>query len=181
MKATRAIGKIVIQAFIIVLVSAGLAIALNFIRPKGIPLVTDIPYEIFAPCKDSEALSEAIDREDLANPKADSILYVDARPAEEFVKGHRDGAFNLPYSALFGASEEDLANLKTRLDTEKPTAVIVYGDIADPATPSKRIDFAKALAEQLIETGIKGVKHITGGLGALNKTGTQEVQPDGGR
>lgn len=167
-------ATIVIQAVAIVVVSAGVAVGTNAIRSDGIPLVTDIEYEIFAPCKDSEVESQAADIDDLA--AAQQILYVDARPAEAFAAEHVEGSINIPYSVLFGASDADLEKVKQAAIERKATAVVVYGILADQADTEQTVDLAEPLAEQLIEAEITGVKHLEGGLDELKKTGIKTVK-----
>ncbi|MCP4676155.1 MAG: rhodanese-like domain-containing protein [Deltaproteobacteria bacterium] len=171
--------KVVVQAFIITGATAIIAAGTNLVRSDGIPLVTDIPYEIFAPCKDSEATSEAVSMDDLPRETEDRVLYVDARPVEFFLKEHVEGAINVPYSALFGASKEDIATVKKAVRERRAVSVIVYGAYADPAAPDKQVDFGKPLARQLVGDGIKGVRHVEGGLESLNKKGIKTVKKDG--
>jgi rhodanese-related sulfurtransferase len=167
---------ILIKSIVIGAISAAIGITTNVVRSDGIPVVTDIPYEIFAPCKDSEAVSEAVSTDELPNMGGDAVIYVDARPEEMFDLEHVDGAINVPYSALFGSSDEDIAKVAKAAESGKAAKVIVYGAYADPASPDEKVDFGKPLAEQLIEAGIKGVRHVEGGLEALNKTGIKTVK-----
>ncbi len=171
---------VVLQAAIVVAASGGVAVATNLARPDGIPLVTDVEYDIFAPCRDSEADSEAAGPADLLGSAHEVILYVDARPAPAFAEEHVDGAINVPYSALFGASEQDIAMIKERAAAKKATKIIVYGVFKDPASPQQKVDFAKPLALQLVESEIKGVKHLEGGMEKLKKAGTKTVKGTGG-
>ncbi|MCP4606298.1 MAG: rhodanese-like domain-containing protein [Proteobacteria bacterium] len=172
--------KIVIQAIVITAVSAAIGVTTNLMRSDGIPLVTDIPYEIFAPCKDSEATSEIVTADKLALEDGEKTLYVDARPSGMFELEHVDGAINVPYSALFGASEEDMAKIAKAVQDRGVTSVIVYGAYADPASPETKVDFGKPLAQQLIEAGIEGVRHVPDGLKSMNKTGIKTVKKDRG-
>lgn len=171
---------VVLQAALVVAASAGVAVATNLVRPDGIPLVTDVEYDIFAPCKDSEADAEAASTTDLLGSANEVVLYVDARPALAYAEEHVDGAINTPYSALFGASEQDVAMIKERAAAQKATRIIVYGVFQDPASPQQKVDFAKPLALQLVESEIKGVKHLEGGIEELKKTGIKTVKGTGG-
>ncbi|MFO8070825.1 MAG: rhodanese-like domain-containing protein [Polyangia bacterium] len=170
---------IALQAFAVVVASAALAIGTNLVRPDGIPLVTEVEYDIFAPCRDTEVESQAAGREDLAGREA-GVLYVDARPAEAFEEEHAEGAINVPYSVLFGASDEDVARVEKKVEDGQAEKVIVYGVYADPASPEKRVDFAEPLAEQLVEMEIPGVKHFAGGLEKLKKNGVPTVKASEG-
>lgn len=176
----RTSAKVAAQALVIVLASSLVAVATNAVRSDGIPLVTDIEYEIFAPCKDSEADAAAADTQDLNRSGTGSTMYVDARPAEAFAAEHVSGAVNVPYSVLFGASPQDLDALKKEVGTAHPDTVLVYGVYADPADPDTKVDFAKPLAQQLVDVGIKGVKHLEGGMEELKKNGVPSVKGTGG-
>jgi rhodanese-related sulfurtransferase len=171
--------RIIGQAAAIVAVSALVAVATNAVRPDGIPLITDVEYEIFAPCKDSEAQSDEISGEDLAAGDGGAV-YVDARPAEAFAVEHVLDAVNVPYSVLFGAAQEDLDRLDGALASRKAGSVIVYGVLDDPSDPSSKVDLAKQLARQLVEAGVAGVRHVEGGLEELKKSGIRTVKATGG-
>ena len=171
--------KTALQALLILGASAALAVGTNAVRPDGIDLVTDVEYEIFAACKDSEAEAEAADVSRLQDQVEDSVLYVDARPAEAFTAEHVSGAINVPYSALFGASAEDLAAVRQAAGQQASKIVVVYGLYHDRAAPAEAIDFAKPLAQQLVESGLTGAKHVAGGLEELKKNGIQTVQANG--
>jgi rhodanese-related sulfurtransferase len=172
--------KVVLQAAGIVAASATLAIATDLVRSDGIPLVTDIEYEIFAPCMDSEAESQAAGADDLAAGPSEAVVYVDARPAAAFAAEHVDGSLSIPYSVLFGASDQDIDKVRQAAEKKEAVAVIVYGIYADPADTDQAVDLAKPLAQQLIEAGLAGVKHLEGGLEELKKSGVETVKKGSG-
>jgi hypothetical protein len=171
--------RIAVQALIIVLAAAGVATATDLARPDGIPLVAELEYDIFAPCVDSAAEAQAATAKDLGTTGA-SILYVDARPAEAFAAEHAEGAVNAPYSVLFGASPEIIAAVKAEAAARKVKEIVVYGEISEPGSDGGAVGVAKPLAEQLVESGLPGVKHFAGGLPALKKSGVDVVQGPGG-
>lgn len=171
-------GKILLKAGLMTLAAAGLGIATDLARPDGIPLVTDIPYEIFAPCRDSEVTSVAADVEEVVGVVGERVLYVDARPREVFAREHVRGALNVPYSALFGAEKAEVDRVVQAARRRKTSIVVVYGAYRDPEVDAD-VDFGKPLAEQLIESGLSGVKHLEGGIEALNKRGVAMVKGDG--
>ena len=170
--------RILWQSFAIVLVAGAVAIGTNLLRSDGIPLVADVEYDIFAPCEDSEAESQAASADSIADAK--DVLYVDARPAEAFAAEHARGAINVPYSVLFGAAKEDLERLRAAVEDRRPSQVVVYGVYADPADPAVEVDLAEPLAEQLVERELPGVRHFEGGLERLKKSGVRTVQADEG-
>jgi spore germination protein YaaH len=175
----KVVIKTIIQAAVIVGVAASIAIVTNMVRKDGIPLVTDIPYEIFAPCKDSDATSENVTADELLK-SGENVLYVDARPKEIFDKEHVKDAINVPYSALFGAAKEDVDRVAKEAKKRGVKSVIVYGAYEDPASPGDKVDFGKPLAEQLLEAKVEGVRHVEGGLEVLNSKGIKTVKTNGG-
>jgi rhodanese-related sulfurtransferase len=171
--------RVILQAAAIVAVSAALAVGTNLARPDGIPLVADVPYDIFAPCVDSEVQVEAVTGADLA-AAGETVLYVDARPAEEYAREHAKAAVNAPYSVLFGAADDDLARVKAAVAERGAARVVVYGTLADPSADGGAVELAEQLAKQLVEAGIRGVEHVAGGLETLKKSGVNTVQGDDG-
>lgn len=171
---------ILLQASGIVIAAAVLAMATNQIRADGIPLVTDIEYEIFAPCKDSDAESQAADAKALAAQASGTVLYIDARPAAAYAEEHAKGSLNIPYSVLFGASNADIERVKQEALARQAAAIVVYGLYADSGDTAQVVDLAKPLAQQLVEAGIAGVKHLEGGMDELKKTGIETVKRAGG-
>lgn len=171
--------KVALQALLIVAASAVLAVVTNAARPDGIELITDVEYEIFAACKDSDVESEAADVGRLQAEDGGAILYVDARPPEVFAVEHVTGAINVPYSALFGAAPEDIEKIKRVAAERGAVTVVVYGLYTDPEAPGESVDFAKPLAQQLVESGLAGAKHLEGGIAELKKTGVETVQQHG--
>ena len=168
--------RVVLQSLGIVAASAALAVGTNLTRPDGIPLVADVAYDIFAPCVDSEVQVTTAMAGDLASAAAGAVLYVDARPAEDFAAGHARGAVNAPYSVLFGATDDDLARVKAAATGRSAKRVVVYGTLDDPEAPGGGVELAEQLAKQLVEAGIEGVEHVAGGLAALKKGGVETVQ-----
>jgi rhodanese-related sulfurtransferase len=106
-------------------------------------------------------------------------LYIDARPADLFDTEHVKGAINVPYSALFGATEEDVAKVKKEALAKTAKTIIVYGVHLEGGSEDKKVDFGKPLAQQLIESDIKGVKHVAGGLDKMKTSGIETVQKGG--
>lgn len=158
-----------------------LAIGSNLIREDGIPLITDIPYEIFAPCRDSEVSAALIEEAEHSMEDGDErVLYVDARPKEIFERERVAGAINAPYSALFGALDDDIRRVAQQAKSQNAKMVVVYGTVTEPGEEAA-VDLAEPLAKQLIESGLSNVKHIKGGLAELNRRGIGIVQGDGAR
>ena len=152
-----------------------IAVVTNAVRADGIPLITDIPYEIFSACKDAEAESaEVSDTSALKN--SHDTLFVDVRPKAQFDAERVAGAVNLPYSALFGASPEDVEKVKKSAAAGEKKSVVVYGIFRELDSEALEVDLAKPAAEQLVESGIANVRHIEGGLAAMKKLGVETVK-----
>lgn len=166
------------QALAITAAAAAIAVATDLLRADGIPLVAEVPYDIFAPCRDSEAKPAAARAEEVGKSTA-AVLYVDARPADLFAAEHVEGALSVPYSPLFGASSEDVARVVRAAKERAARSIAVYGVYLDPADPTRPVDLAKPLAEQLMEAELEGVGHVEGGLEALKKAGAPTVQAEG--
>lgn len=171
--------RIAWRAAAIVAASFAVAVVTNAARTDGIPLVAEVEYDIFSECADSDEKAEAASAGSLGAEK-DGVLYVDARPAEAFAAERVAGAVNAPYSVLFGASPEAIAAVKAEAAKRGAKVIVVYGGIVDPAAPDGTVDVARPLADQLLESGIPGVKHVPGGLEALKKSGVDVVSPEGG-
>ena len=152
-----------------------IAVVTNAVRADGIPLVTDIPYEIFSACKDAEAESAAVS-DTAALKNADDTLFVDVRPKARFDAERVAGAVNLPYSALFGASADDVENVRKSASDGKIKSIVVYGTFRELDSEALEVDLAKPAAEQLVESGMSNVRHIEGGLAAMKKLGVETVQ-----
>jgi rhodanese-related sulfurtransferase len=168
----KSILKTISVSLIITAATALFAIGVNALRDDGIDLVATIPYEIFSECRDSTAFSESVTKTDLNWEK--TPIYVDARPKTAFEKAHVKDAINIPYSALFGATPEDIARLKSAKNEENHRTIVVYGLYKDGENAP--VDFSQPLAEQLIETGFKNVKHTNGGIEELKKQGAVIVE-----
>ena len=189
---TKLGAEILAKSFLLTSIAAILGMGTNLVRSDGIPLVTDIPYEIFAPCRDSEVRASAWEGDQNVGEKDQRIIYVDARPKELFEQERVQGAFNVPYSPLFGADRADIANLALEVKRRKAEILIVYGTMEAPrgasseapANPSggeesaTQVDLSRSLAEQLMESGLANVKHVKGGLAELNRMGAILVKAD---
>jgi rhodanese-related sulfurtransferase len=170
----RTAARILVEALAITAVAAAVAIAVDLVRPGGIPLVADVPYDIYAPCRDSEVRTRTAAAADLAGRS--DVLYVDARPAEEFAAEHVQGALSAPYSVLFGAAAADVDRVKAEAARRKAARVVAYGTAAAPEASGRQIDLARPLAAQLEESGVAAVGHVEGGLAAMKKSGARTVK-----
>jgi rhodanese-related sulfurtransferase len=162
------------QSIVITAVAVTVALMTNAVRSKGIPLIADVPYDIFSTCKDSK--STVPQHVSTVSAWSQNALAVDAGPKPQFDAEHVKDAINVPYSALFGASAEDIEAVRRAVTLKNASNVIVYGTFLDPENPLQKVDFAKPLADQLTESGLENVFHIEGGLDAMKKQGAPTVK-----
>jgi len=150
-------------ALVICAAASGLGLAVNAVRPGGIPLVAPFPYEQDCPDKTIvEGDAIAVQRA-LALP-ASQRLFVDARPEEAFRAGHIPGARSVPFSFLTPVDRTTAAELGRRPHT------IVYCD-----SPGDRL--AGLLAQQLRDAGLKRVLVLQGGWDAYRAAAARPTQP----
>ena len=158
-----------------VLLTAGcvlVGVVWNAVRPGGIPLVAPRPYDIYVPCPETEVEADSISAEDVVSQA--NVVYVDARPREEFDRLHIKGAVSFPYPLLDEPVDEQAAALKRRR-----VPIVTYGN-------GGRGDLGDMLASLLTELEIPNVSHLEGGLpawrergGAVEGPGTSESQDAG--
>jgi predicted sulfurtransferase len=169
------ISKILLQAVIVVVISALVALSFNVLRPNGIPVIATAPYEIFSECKDSSVTTTSVNAQQVRSSDVDKI-FVDARPNDAFIREHVERALNVPYSVLFGAAAEDIEKVKEHRRQHPGAAIVVYGVLDRTNAGQGRTDVAKPLADQLMEAGLTNVQHLAGGIVALKKAGARTVK-----
>lgn len=109
------------QTLALLISSAAVALAVNALRPDGIPLVGD-----FSPA--ARFTAPTGERMDIGLEEAERLyftraaVFFDARPPEEYARGHIRGARSLPLQDL------DLRFLEETADLELETPVITYCD-----------------------------------------------------
>ncbi|MEW6338067.1 MAG: rhodanese-like domain-containing protein [Acidobacteriota bacterium] len=136
-----------------------LALAINAVRPGGLPLVARQAYQTLVPCPEPGGPVTAVDPSDpaLRSPRT---FVIDARPVEEYGRGHEVGAANVPYDWLDPVSPEEMARLARQVAASRATRVVVYGDGGRP-------DSGEHLGREISSRGIKNVSFVRGGAPAL--------------
>ena len=129
----------------------------NASNPNGIPVFPEFPDR-----KSIPSVSLAVAQEEFNQGET---LFLDARPANFFKKGHIKGAVNIPL-ALF-----DIVYLMTLAKEEKGKKIIVYG-----GTISKLYDLE--LAQKLLLRGYEQVRILDGGLSAWEGKGYPVEEKD---
>jgi hypothetical protein len=155
----RRLKTSLVEAVVVSALASALGLAVNAVRPDGLPLVARTPYQILVPCPEPGGPVEAIAADD-AVLDSDRTFLVDARPEPEYRRGHLPGAVNLPYDWLDPVPEADLRELAEAIAASGATRVAVYGDGGRP-------DSGEHLGREISGRGIKNVGYITGGARAV--------------
>jgi len=143
-----------VGALLITLCGSALGLAVNALRPAGIPLVAPFPYQQDCPDKVAVPAGPTVSgAQARALVRAGRALLVDARPADAFAAEHAPGAVSLPFSFIAPPAADRLATLRGH------GALLVYDD-----SPGDKL--AGLLAAQLRESGLGDVKVLSGGLAA---------------
>lgn len=145
------------DALVVLILITIIALGINALRSKGLPLVAKEKYRILVPCPEPAGEAKALHSEVVTNPLPGDLM-VDGRTATEFAVWHPQNAVSVPFDYLTEVNDETLASLvKTGA-----RRVIVFGDGQNP-------DSGEQLAKELSGRGIKNVHFITGGAPALRK------------
>lgn len=153
------VGRSVILAGACVLIG----VLFNALRTNGIDLVARAPYQIFVPCPESLAEVGTTNASDVQSKT--EVLYLDARPREDFDKAHIKGAESFPYPLLGDPEPARVEALK-----RKGLPIVTY-------CGGGRSKFGEMMAKLLTELGVEEVTHLEGGLEAWRKQGgdTEEI------
>jgi rhodanese-related sulfurtransferase len=144
------IARISLQIMVVTAFSAVLGLIVNDLREEGLSLVMPFPPEYRCPSRMAEGVGTGIKDALQAFGRSD-VLFVDARPAEAFQKGHIQGAISIPYSFLEVVPQEAVERIKHH------RRIIIYCN-------SKSGERSKLMAGELSESGLKGVTYLQGGF-----------------
>jgi hypothetical protein len=147
------------EATVIAVAASTLALAVNALRPRGLPLVAHSPYEILVPCPEPGGPVTALEPGEVAPASARTFL-IDARDGAAFGAGHFPGAVNVPYDWLEPVPEARLRELARAIAASRATRVVVYGDGGRP-------DSGEHLGREISGRGIRHVAFVRGGAAAL--------------
>lgn len=145
------VRKTLIQSFLLVAMAVAAGLAVNALRPDGLPLAVATPSAVNLPGESGEiAVKDA-----LLLFASNRALFVDARSEFEFADGHIQGAVNIPvddFEALFPKLAERFQN---------KDAIITYCD-------GERCPLSTDLAEKLTARGVKNVYVLKNGWTVWN-------------
>ena len=150
LSSSRLPGIILRQALTIILVGGVLAGVANFIHPHRIPWVQD--WGSYVEAKAVQAGIEVVPLSlTYSIHQAGNHLFVDARSALEFEKGHVPGALSLP----FGDLKSHIQTLEQVLDSNLP--LVVY-------CRNRECDDALLLATELLDMGKSNLIYYVDGF-----------------
>lgn len=144
--------------FLILLVSAAMAVVANTLHPRRIPWAEDWSYHVEAKARkrqiDVLPLSVALDYQ-----RSGERSFVDARPAEEYEKGHIPTAVSLPFRQL----DEKFEVLEGLLMAERPLVVYCSNRVCDDAL---------MLAFELQDMGVSNLSLYVDGFDLWKSSGS---------
>lgn len=152
------IGKTVVQAILILIVSALLGFAHNYFSSQPLKISTERPRTSGAPDstfhnRDSLNISKPviINKNQLKNLIAtNDVIVVDARSPEEYTSGHIFGAINIPF--------DHLSDYMNEIDTlPKDRWLVTYCE-------DQRCDKSEMFARTLYEIGFERIAYYKAGL-----------------
>jgi 3-mercaptopyruvate sulfurtransferase SseA len=169
----RHLRPLALQAGVLVVVPALLALAVDLVRPDGLPLVTDTDYrnEILVPCPENPLEAKEVALVDLPADFA-GLTVVDARSQGEYLAGHVPQAISVPHRTLHTADAAFKAALTKDLEPLRgiPGAkILVCGD--------ERTGSGRDFAAVLLENGFSGVRYLANGCAAWEAAGRPLERP----
>jgi rhodanese-related sulfurtransferase len=145
------------EAFWVLIILAGLAVAINGLRPDTIPFISMSPITANRLSPDLP-VTEIPLAEAQAKHEAGVALFIDARSPEDFQAGHIKGAVNLPdqaFDEVFPEMAEEI---------EKWEQLVTYCDGRDCV-------LGHALAGKLYQLGFKNVSYLVNGWTSWRERG----------
>ena len=154
----------IFQIFVFILLSATLAFTVNHFRPDPIPIIGD--WSVDARFSDSAGESLVISLEQaktLFEQKA--VLFLDARPKEQYDQGHIQGALSLPQQEAESYFMEVASELEaSQVDINGTKVIITYCD-------GDTCELSHSLALFLKDMGFNNVKVLVNGWTVWQKAG----------
>ena len=155
---TSGFGRVVVEAAVIAIISALVGVIVNAVRPGGIPFI----YQ------KEQNLQEQVSGIELNDAKAlfdsDQALFLDARPADEFQKGHIKGAVSVPVEQYDSIKDSVLAGVSPR------KTIVTYCSGEDCMS-------SVMLANKLADDGHQQIKVFFGGWPKWLAAGYPVEQP----
>jgi rhodanese-related sulfurtransferase len=142
----------------VLIIMAGLtALGVNHLRSDGIAFVGD--WSVDARFSDTAGDSMVIDLKDAGRLfDQDAVIFLDARPRDEYAQGHIRGALNLPWQEADRYFHEIVDNLKA------DQLIITYCD-------GETCDLSHELALFLKDMGFENVRVLVNGWTVWREAG----------
>jgi len=148
------VRKTLVQSFLLVAMALAAGLAVNALRPDGLPLAGATPSAVTLPGDSTDiALKDAV-----VLSMSRRAVFLDARSGFEFADGHIQGALSVPvddFERIFPGIEKELAG---------KDAVIAYCD-------GERCPLSGELAAKLAARGVKNVYVLKNGWTLWNNEG----------
>jgi rhodanese-related sulfurtransferase len=145
------------QLAIIVLAAAAIALISNHFRSSPLPLVGDWSQEARMTSPSGRQMSISLDEAKNLH-QSNSAVFMDARPFEEFAKGHVQGAINLPWH------EAEQRVMDVIADMANDAVIITYCD-------GDACNLSKELAMFLENLGFSKVRILVNGWSVWQNAG----------
>ncbi len=154
---TIQIRKAIWQIPALIVLAAITAIGTNAWRSDGVPLVGD--WSVEARFSDTAGDSMVISLEQAAERfEKEAALFLDARPQDQYLKGHILGALNLPWQEV----DQHFMEMADRIDGSE--MIITYCD-------GESCDLSHGLALFLKEMGYENVRVLVNGWTVWQEAG----------
>ncbi|HNZ03183.1 MAG TPA: rhodanese-like domain-containing protein [Myxococcota bacterium] len=153
----KGIARVIVEAGLVAVLASVVALVFNAVRPEGLSLVADRPYELFVPCPEPLGKVDELSAADAWRAMGrGKILLIDAGSETDFKGWHPEGAWNIPFDYILPVTDGDIR----KIASSGASRVIVYGDGSEP-------DSGRELARELSGRGINNVSFVVGGAQAL--------------
>ena len=163
----KAMGTILGRAVVLAAVGAVLGLGVNAVRPQGLALVAEEPYEIYVPCPMMPAEATPVEPAELAELELDDLVIIDARPVAAYDHRRIPGSHSRPYHPLKSPPKQVLAEYRA------------LGPFFFNDTATTEIDSGRLLAAELAAAGCLGVRYLEGGFAAWRAAGRPSERPAG--
>lgn len=157
------------QAVVLLGISLGAALAVNFFSPSGISLVGQWDPDAGVLMANTREAAQAEMAGEINNPltlrrmiENQEILLIDARPESVFDQGHLPGAVNYPFYSI----DDTLDTVTSQISGDRPVVVYCSGVACQDS---------HGLAKRLMATGIKNIQVYAGGFDEWQEMGFEVV------
>lgn len=145
------------QLVVIVLAASAIALIVNQFRSSPLPLVGDWSHEARLTSPSGRQMAISLDEAKVLHQSKHAV-FMDARPLDEFTKGHIQGAISLPWH------EAEHQVMDVIVDMSNDTIIITYCD-------GDTCDLSRELALFLENLGFERVRVLVNGWTVWQEAG----------